>query len=162
MEIWDAYDNCFNKIVGVTLIRGNTIPQGYYHLVCDIIVRHVDGTYLLMQRDFKKNLGGLWEATAGGSALSGETPIECAKRELFEETGIKDGDLVEIGRTIHHSRQSIYFEYLCIVNIDKNTILLQEGETISFKWISKDELKSLTNDVLASKRILSFVNELNH
>jgi len=27
MEIWDAYDNCFNKIENITLIRGNTIPN---------------------------------------------------------------------------------------------------------------------------------------
>ncbi len=33
MDIWDAYDNCFKKIDDFTLIRGNTIPQGYYHLV---------------------------------------------------------------------------------------------------------------------------------
>ena len=102
VEIWDAYDVSFTKIEDSTLIRGNPIPQGYYHLVCDIIVRHIDGTYLIMKRDFKKHLGGLWEATAGGSALSGESPLECARRELFEETGIKDSDLVEIGRTIHH------------------------------------------------------------
>lgn len=27
MEIWDAYDNCFNKIENITLIKGNTIPN---------------------------------------------------------------------------------------------------------------------------------------
>lgn len=51
MENWDAYDNCFKKIDNVTLIRENTILQGYYHLVCDIIVKHLDVTYLIMQRD---------------------------------------------------------------------------------------------------------------
>ena len=53
LELRDAYDNCFNKIENITLIRRNTIPKGYYHLVCDIIVRHVDGTYLIMQRALK-------------------------------------------------------------------------------------------------------------
>ena len=33
MEIWDAYDNCFNKIEDITLIRENTIPKGYSHLL---------------------------------------------------------------------------------------------------------------------------------
>ena len=41
-----------------------------------------------MQRDFRKHLGGKWELTAGGSALQGETALECASRELREETGI--------------------------------------------------------------------------
>ena len=48
-----------NKIEGKTLIRGQAIPEGMSHLVCDIIVRHTDGTYLLMQRDERKHYGGM-------------------------------------------------------------------------------------------------------
>ena len=81
VEIWDAYDKNFCKIENVRLVRGEVIPEGIYHLVCEIIVKHIDGTYLLMQRDFKKHLGGMWELTADGSALTNETPIECAIRE---------------------------------------------------------------------------------
>ena len=88
MEIWDAYDRNLEKIEGMTLIRGGKIPEGVYHLVCDVIVRHTDGEYLLMQRDSRKHYGGMWEATAGGSALQGEKPLDCAIRELREETGI--------------------------------------------------------------------------
>lgn len=84
MEIWDAYNAGFEIIEGVTLIRGqeSTIPPGVYHLVCDVLVRHTDGTYLLMQRDPRKSYPNMWEATAGGSALKGETPVACAIREL--------------------------------------------------------------------------------
>lgn len=71
MEIWDAYDRNLEKIEGMTLIRGEKIPEGVYHLVCDVIVRHTDGEYLLMQRDSRKHYGGMWKATAGGSALQG-------------------------------------------------------------------------------------------
>ena len=66
MELWDAYDEKLNKIEGLTLVRGGEVPDGVFHLVCEIIVRHTDGTYLLMQRDPQKHLGGMWEATAGG------------------------------------------------------------------------------------------------
>jgi len=52
------------------LIRGENIPKGLYHLVSEILVRHIDGDYLLMQRDRRKpKYGGYYEATAGGSAL---------------------------------------------------------------------------------------------
>ncbi len=49
MELWDAYDKDFRKIQGITLIRGEAIPEGTFHLVCDVIVRHTDGSYVLMQ-----------------------------------------------------------------------------------------------------------------
>ena len=96
IEIWDAYDRKFCKIENVKLVRGEVVPDGMYHLVCEIIVKHNDGTYLLMQRDFAKHLGGMWELTAGGSALMNETPIECAIREFREETGIESSNLKEI------------------------------------------------------------------
>ena len=57
MELWDAYDAKLNKIDGMTLIRGEEVPDGVFHLVCEIIVRHADGTYLLMQRDPGRHLG---------------------------------------------------------------------------------------------------------
>ena len=67
MELWDAYNADFQKVDGITLVRGEPIPDGLYHLVSDILVKHTDGTYLIMQRDPRKHLGGMWEATAGGA-----------------------------------------------------------------------------------------------
>ena len=87
-EIWDAYlPN--GTLAGCNLVRGEPIPNGLYHLVGEILVRHADSDYLLMQRDPRKpNYGGFFEATAGGSALKGEDAYCCARRELQEETGI--------------------------------------------------------------------------
>ena len=57
-ELWDAYDKKFNKIENTTLVRGEAIPDGIYHLVSEVIVKHTDGSYLLMQRDLRKHHGG--------------------------------------------------------------------------------------------------------
>ena len=161
MEIWDAYDNKLNKIDGMTLVRGESVPEGYFHLCSEIIVRHIDGSYLIMQRDKRKHLGGMWEATAGGSALQGEDPLTCARRELQEETGIVSDELIEIGRVLHHGHRTYYVDYLCITKVDKDSIVLQEGETIAFKWVAADELRSMSRDDLATVRPLNFIEELN-
>ena len=124
MELWDAYDRDFKKIQGVTLVRGEVIPEG-------------------------------------GSALQGEEPAICAARELYEETGITSNNLVEIGRVLHHSHKSFYVEYLCITDVDEDSVVLQEGETSDYKWITADELLKLSRDELATQRILNFVEELN-
>lgn len=158
MEIWDAYDKDFNKIPDVTLIRDEEIPNGMFHLVCDVIVKHTDGSYLLMQRDKRKAYGGMWEATAGGSALQNETPLECAIRELREETGIISDNLVEVGRT--QNEVTFYVEFLCVTDWDKSNITLQDGETIAYKWVSKDELLSMKKSKLATERMQQFITEL--
>lgn len=159
-ELWDAYNRDFEKVSGVTLVRGNKIPSGLFHLVCDIIVRHKDGEYLLMQRDFYKHFGGMWEATAGGSALKGESALACARRELKEETGIESGNLREIGRVVREENQSLYVEYLCETDSDKSAIRLQKGETVAFKWVSAKELREMKKAELVTQRIQQFIDEL--
>lgn len=67
MELWDAYDGDFQKIKDTVLIRGEPIPEGLYHLVCSVLVRHEDGSYLLMQRDIRKH----WGRYVGGHGWRG-------------------------------------------------------------------------------------------
>jgi 8-oxo-dGTP pyrophosphatase MutT (NUDIX family) len=145
MEIWDAYKED-GTLAGCDLIRGEEIPKGLFHLVSEIIVKHKDGMYLLMQRDWKKpNFPGLYEASAGGSALKGEQAYDAAVRELKEETGIeaKKLKLIYKGRSKH----AIFYGYLCETDCDKESITLQEGEIISYLWMAKEEfLKFVESD----------------
>lgn len=137
MELWDAYRED-GTLAGCNLVRGEVIPDGLFHLVSEIIVRHEDGMFLLMQRDLKKpNYPGLYEASSGGSALVGESPYDTAIRELKEETGVEASKIEQIYKCV--SKDTIYYGYLCKTNCDKNSITLQEGETISYLWQAKEE-----------------------
>ena len=158
MERWDAYDENFRRMEGVSLVRGEPIPAGAYHLVCEVLVRHIDGSCLLMQRDPRKHYGGLWEATAGGSALQGEAPLDCARRELREETGIRAEELQELGRV--RSGNTHYVEFLCVMDWPKDGVTLQEGETVAYRWVSRTELLSLRGGELVTKRVQGFLPEL--
>ena len=157
-EVWDAYDADLNPIAGATLTRGEPIPDGQYHLVCDVLVRHADGSYLLMRRDPRKHYGGLWEATAGGSALKGETPLQCAVRELREETGIRAEALTEVGRV--RSGHTGYVEFLCETDWPKDAVTLQAGETDAYRWVSREELLAMKSDRLVTERMQAFIEEL--
>ncbi len=152
IEIWDGYRED-GTLAGIDLIRGEHIPKGLFHVVCEILVRHADGDFLLMQRDTAKpNYGGMYEATAGGSAVKGEAALACAKRELLEETGIRTEDLVQIGHFV--STHTIYFNYLYVTDCDKESIQLQIGETISYKWVNEKDFISFvnSNEMIASQR----------
>ena len=113
-----------------------------------------------MQRDYEKTHGGKWELTAGGSALQGEGPQEASKRELQEETGIQ-GELVEIGRMVQNKNHSIYVLYICETDCPKDSVVLQQGETIAYRWISRQELLAMTEEELISHRALKLLHEQN-
>lgn len=156
MEIWDAYKED-GKLAGCELIRGEGIPNGLYHLVSEIIVKHKDGMYLLMQRDLKKStFPGLYEASAGGAVLKGETPYDAAVRELKEETGIKAKELKQIYKCL--SKDTIFYGYLCETDCEKESITLQEGETISYLWMSKKEFLKF---VESNKYIQDYKNRMS-
>ncbi len=138
-EIWDLYDREGNK-TGKTWERkfGNykEIPEGYYHMVVDILVKHTDGSYLLTKRDMSKDVyPGYWEASAGGSALSGETPEEAARREMLEETGLTADRLEMIGTTRRPHSRSVIYAYLATVSCEKASVRLQPGETVDYQWV---------------------------
>ncbi len=155
MELWDLYDrNC--NLTGEVWERrhGNymNIPEGRYHLVSDILVQHRDGTFLLTKRHLGKDLyPGYWEASAGGSAQLGEEPEACAKRELFEETGILCDSLELVKITFSNRSPSLIYSYLARVDCDKNSVVLQEGETTAYKWVDAAGLIEYAESELAIK-----------
>ena len=137
MEIWDLYDEQGRK-TGETWERSRAreIPEGRYHIVCDVLIRHRDGEFLLMRRDLEKDVfPGCLEASAGGSALAGETPEQAARREMFEETGLTPEKLTLIGMTRKSRSRSLVYAWLAIVSCGKDSIRLQPGETVGYQWV---------------------------
>ena len=163
MELWDAYDREGRK-TGETLVRGEEIPDGLYHMVCEVLVRHADGSVLCMKRaESKPNYGGFWEATAGGSALQGEDRLACVTRELREETGLVCCDFRYIGTDVDGQSKTIYHTYVCTVDCGKDTVTLQEGETEAYRWLTPAEFKALLRTpkmiAMQTKRFLPYYKE---
>lgn len=137
-EVWDAYlPN--GEPAGCSLYRSRPVPKGLFHIVSNVLVRHEDGSYLLMQRDGgKQSYPGLFVAGAGGCVLKGETPHQGALRELREETGIKAENLTLL-YSQSDGEHTFYFGFLCVTGWPKDAIVLQENETISYRWLKREE-----------------------
>ena len=145
MELWDAYSK-EEELLGSMLVRGEEIPRGQYHLVCEVLVRHEDGSFLCMKRSAEKpNYGGWYEATAGGSALAGEDKWQCVKRELLEETGLTGYDFEEVNQSLEEKKQAFFHNFVCTVNCEKSSVQLQGGETEGFLWMSEEEFRLFVN-----------------
>ncbi len=144
-EIWDLYDLEGRK-TGETWERSRAaeIPEGRVHIVCDILIRHRDGQFLLTRRaPDKEPYPGCLEASAGGSALAGETPEEGARREMKEETGLEAETLEQISVTHRTGSKSVIYAYLAVVDCAKDAVVLQEGETVDYMWVDYPTLMKL-------------------
>ena len=143
-EVWDLYYPDGTP-AGRTMTRGEKIPAGLLHLVCEVLVRHRDGDYLLMHRCASKpNYPDFWEGTAGGSALQGEDPLTCVRRELREETGIEAEDFTFVAWN-NDRDDSIFYTYICETDWDKTAVRMQAGETDAFKWVTEAEFIDFVN-----------------
>lgn len=138
-ELWDAY-YADGSLAGMDLVRDEAIPEGLRHGVVEIIVMHKDGSVLVTRRDQRKKVYPGYYECSGGGVIKGETFLEGAKRELREETGICVDELTNIYTVI--SKHTLYKGYVCVTDMDKDAVVLQEGETIGYKWLSKEEFAS--------------------
>ena len=148
-EIWDLY-NEKRELTGRDQIRGEEIPQGYYHLVVHVWIKNSNGKYLISQRSADRPMHPLkWECV-GGSVLKGEDSLTGALRETKEEVGLtldpQDGKLIRstTGRVVNGIRFSDIldvwlFRYDGPVSLKAATT----SEVAQIAWLDKEQIKEL-------------------
>lgn len=153
IEYWDIYDANRNK-TGQVHQRGLELKDGQYHLVVAIWVKNKNNEILLTKRIPEKLWGNYWECT-GGAVIAGEDSITGAKRELFEEIGIKitQEPLKFLGTTIHKT----WFTdtYLLEKDILLSELKLQSEEVTDVKWVNINDF----NDMCIKNLIVPVVLE---
>ncbi len=149
MELWDLYNEQRER-TGRDHVRGDEIPQGFYHLVVHVWIRNSKGQYLISQRSADRpTCPLLWECV-GGSVVKGEDSLTGALRETREEVGIvlspEDGERVYsvVGRIVNGVKFSDIldvwlFEYDGPVSLEQATT----KEVAQTAWMTKEQIKEL-------------------
>ncbi len=149
MELWDLY-NDRRELTGRDHIRGEVIPQGFYHLVVHIWIRNRNGQYLISQRSAERPTCPLMWECVGGSVHKGEDSLTGALRETKEEVGLtlspEDGELVYsvVGRVVNGVRFTDIldvwlFAYDGPVSLEQATT----KEVAQAVWMTRDEIQAL-------------------
>ena len=142
-EKWDVLDRN-GKATGRTTLRGrNFLRQGEYHLVVHIWIISDKGDFLIQRRsDDKKLMPGEWAAT-GGAAISGENSFIAARRELFEELGIKTNSDTLLKLLRIKRKNSLLDVWVTTFNQNSDTLQLQKSEVAEVRWVKKEELEKM-------------------
>ena len=141
MELVDLYDIHHNKVDGVK--EKKSLVKGEFRLSSFIWVMNDKNEILIQQRlKTAKKAPNMWGTTAGG-VISGETSLQGAKRELFEELGIvaNEDDMRFIGSYMRV--RDVVEIWLLKANVDIRDLKLQEDEVQDAKWVSISEFEKM-------------------
>lgn len=122
------------------------IQTGFYHKPVWIWIINSDNKILVQKRaKCKKNFPNLWDTPSAGHVTAGESSIEGAIRETYEELGIKTKkeDYIFIKEYIYDQFFEIAQVYLLKLDAKISDFTLQPNEVEQVKWLTLDEFEKL-------------------
>lgn len=144
-EVVDVYD-VQKRITGKTIPRSDFFENnGILRLVIHCCVFNSKGELLIQQRSANKKTGAnLWDFSASGQVMAGESSQDGACRELEEELGfVEKITSAPVFTKIFFNSYNDY--YIIWKDCDLNSIRLQKDEVQSVKWASRDCVLELRN-----------------
>lgn len=106
-----------------------------------ILVRNTEGKVLLHRRtDGKDMYPGLYDFTVGGVMIAGESPQQGAERELAEELGVSDIDVVPLAEADYQDERTTYRAYLFTARWD-GPVRPQYDEVAWCCWTTLTDLR---------------------
>ncbi len=146
MELWDVYD-ADRRRTGRVIERGNGFGQEAYHLIVHVCIFNAAGEMLIQRRaPDKAYLPGLWDVSAGGSAVAGEDSWQAAEREVREELGLT---VPLRGARPHFSvNYANGFDdfYAVLAEPKPEEIRFVDGEVTEVRWCGPEEIRRMLAD----------------
>lgn len=145
MELWDIYDKDRND-TGRTIVRGEKLKEGEYHLVIHVWIINNEGKFLIQKRASTVQVWPNMWAMTGGSAIRKENSHDACAREVYEELGIKLD--MEKAKVFFTKLRQDKITDVWVIRQDFliDECILQKEEVSDAKWASKDEVKKLIEE----------------
>ncbi|MFP4401658.1 MAG: NUDIX hydrolase [Candidatus Nanoarchaeia archaeon] len=138
----DSQDNLLGSINRKDEVFGKHILRS-----ASVFVQNISNNNILLQQRSKhsKKYPLHWDISGGGHVNYNESYEECAKRELFEEVGIKANSLQLLGKhffVLDNNRKRFSCSFVAKIN-DDNTLNIDNTEVEQVKWLSIEEIKQM-------------------
>ena len=143
MEAWDLYTQDRVK-TGQTMLRGDPVPEGLFHLQVHVCIFNEQGEMLIQQRQSTKRwYAGLWDYSVGGSAVAGDTSLAAAERETLEELGLQVSLAGRKPAVTRWYGAMIDDYYILPLNVALSDLHLQREEVQAVRWASREDILTL-------------------
>ncbi len=159
-ELVDIIDDLDNVIDAVPRpqMRALKLP----HRSTYVAYLNSENKFLIEIRTLTKDYApGKFDACIGGVVAHKEDPCDGAKRELFEEVGIKDKDVeyFELGKMYVKLPHSFFYAYMSLAK-GTNISIRQASEVSGIMYLDYDNIMALehnftSDSILVLKEIVS-------
>ncbi len=136
---------------GVVKAKSEVHRDGDWHRCAHVWIVASDGCLLLQRRALvKENWPGLWDISVAGHVSAGETAVDAAIREVFEEIGLRIAaeELMHIGTLRYHvelrpdySENEFHEVHVLRRDIDLSSLTLDPLEVAEVKLVRPGELE---------------------
>lgn len=136
LDVYYAYGNKTGKIIE----RGTLLEPGEYIFAVHIYLYNSKGEFLLTKRSEKlKNFPGMWEMTSG-CIVSGEDSLQAARREVYEELGVRleEDELIYKGR--FRRKWNLVDIWFARCDYETEDYSFPDGEVADVKLLSAEEM----------------------
>lgn len=150
MEMIDVFDEN-NEPLNYSLPRDEVHEKNLWHRHVSCWIMNKDGKILLQQRSLlKKRNPGIWSKT-GGHVDSGEEVFDAAKREVFEEIGLKvddDNNIITLAtyKSKDPTKNFYVYNYVFISDLKEDEYVLQKEEVDQVKYFEIEELEEFKRE----------------
>ncbi|UJW30718.1 NUDIX domain-containing protein [Saccharothrix sp. AJ9571] len=127
--------------------RSRVRAEGLWHAAGVVLLRSPDGAnvYVHLRTDTKDVFPGMYDCWAGGLVAAGETPADCARRELAEELGVRGAPLRPLFVHVYDQPPMHCHNFAFEARWD-GPIVHQPEEIVSGEWLELEELRSWAED----------------
>jgi isopentenyldiphosphate isomerase len=140
-ELVDVVDE-HDRVVEVTT-RSRMRGENLRHRSVSIAVIGSDGRLLVHRRAADKDVWpGMWDICVGGVVSSGETYEQAAGRELAEELGIHDAELLLVGAG-RYEDDAVRLIGRCYRLVHDGPFRFVDGEIVEIRHVTASELHAL-------------------
>lgn len=145
-ELFDVYTR-EGKYLGIkskTFCHGKN-PECYHKPVWVWIVNDEKEILIQKRANCKKNHPNKWDMPSAGHVVAGESIIDGAIRETYEELGIltDSKDYKFLFEYIFDEYYEIAQVYMLKLNLSINEMSLKKDEVAEVKWLKYDEFKKI-------------------
>ncbi len=149
LDLYNSNRRPLNKIIE----RDTVKLKGEYSLAVGVFIVDSKGRLLITLRCATKEFySNLWENTAG-AVVSGESSLQGAVREVYEETGLvtEKSDFVLLEEVRENS--AFFSIYFLRKDFTLDDIVLQKGETVDKKLVTFPEFEEMIDNNLVAKPV---------